>query len=57
VYALGKTFQRLRKGGIYGNFVCLENGQEYRIYAVPRLWRLSLWLGKGELVDLTDEDI
>jgi len=57
VYALRKTFQRLRKGGIYGNFVCLENGQEYRICAVPRLWRLSLWLGKGELVDLTDEDI
>lgn len=36
IYALGKTFLKLKKGGIYGNFYCEEDGNEYWITGVKK---------------------
>ncbi len=32
----GKSFQRIKRGGIYGNYRCLEDGNEYWISGVKK---------------------
>lgn len=46
IYFGGKTFERLRKGGIYGNYACLEDGNEYWISGVKKDGTNRLW-GSG----------
>lgn len=36
IYFNGKTFHRLKKGGIYGNYYCEETGDEYWISGVKK---------------------
>jgi len=36
LYHGGKTFHRMKKGGIYGNYYCEEDGNEYWITGVKK---------------------
>jgi hypothetical protein len=36
IYHDGKSFHRLKKGGIYGNYWCPEDGNEYWITGVKK---------------------
>jgi hypothetical protein len=47
VYYKGKTLHRLRKGGIYGNYVCVEDGNEYWISGVKKDGSNRHWAGGG----------
>jgi hypothetical protein len=51
IYADGKTFHRIQKGGIYGNYWCVEDGNEYWISGVKKdgTNRLAAgWIKKGK---------
>jgi len=36
IYFENKTFQRIKGGGIWGNYYCLEDGNEYWISGVKK---------------------
>ena len=36
IYFKGKTFHRIKRGGVYGNYRCAEDGNEYWISGVKK---------------------
>ncbi len=53
IYYKGKTFQRIKGGGVFGNYVCLEDGNEYWISGVKKRGSNRHWAGGGPVVDTT----
>ncbi len=43
----GQSFQRIKRGGIYGNYRCLEDGNEYWISGVKKDGTNRHWAGGG----------
>ena len=54
IYYKGKSFERIAGGGVYGNYVCLEDGNEYWITGVKKKGNNRHWVGAGPVVDTTD---
>jgi hypothetical protein len=51
LYALGKTFQTLKGRGVYGNYRCLEDGNEYWISGIKKRGTNRHPFGKGPTTD------
>jgi hypothetical protein len=51
LYALGKTFERLKRGGVYGNYRCLEDGNEYWISGIKKRGSNRHRFGKGPITN------
>lgn len=49
IYFKGKTFERLKRGGIYGNYICVEDGNEYWISGVKRRGSNRHQFGSGPI--------
>jgi hypothetical protein len=53
IYYQGKSFRRIEGGGVCGNYVCLEDGNEYWITGVKKRGSNRHWAGSGPVVDTT----
>ena len=53
IYFDGKTFKRIKGGGTYGNYRCLEDENEYWISGVKRRGSNRHRYGSGSIVDRT----
>jgi hypothetical protein len=53
VYYKGKSFRRIEGGGVYGNYVCPEDGNEYWITGVKKRGSNRHPAGSGPVVDTT----
>ncbi|HVX83968.1 MAG TPA: hypothetical protein VH253_04055 [Phycisphaerae bacterium] len=52
LYALGKTFERIKRGGIYGNYRCLQDGNEYWISGIKKRGTNRHRFGQGPITNL-----
>jgi hypothetical protein len=50
IYYNNKTFSRIPKGGIYGNYYCEEDGNEYWISGVKKEGNNRHWAGTGKII-------
>ena len=61
VYYKGREFRRIQGGGVSGNYICVESGDEYWISGVKKRSTNRHWAGGGDIVlevpeqDLADE--
>ena len=55
VYYRGKTFQRIKGGGLLGNYRCLEDGNEYWISGLKKRSGNRHWSGGGPVIDNTGD--
>ena len=53
IYFDGKTFDRIKGGGIVGNYRCLEDGNEYWITGTKKNGEDRHWAGGGPVIDTT----
>ena len=49
IYYKSKTFERMKGGGVYGNYVCVETGDEYWISGVKERGTNRHWAGGGPI--------
>ena len=54
IYYAGKRFQRIKGGGVAGNYIDVETGDEYWISGVKKEATNRHWAGGGEIQ--IDED-
>lgn len=54
IYYRGRQFQRIKGGGVSGNYYDVETGDEYWISGVKKAGTNRHWAGGGEIV--IDED-
>jgi len=54
VYFQGKTFRRIKGGGVAGNYYCVEDGNEYWITGVKKDGSNRHWAGGGP-IEVIDE--
>jgi hypothetical protein len=54
IYYRGKRFQRVKGGGISGNYFDVDSGDEYWISGVKKTGTNRHWAGGGEI--LIDDD-
>lgn len=58
IYFGDKTLQRIRGGGTSGNYVCLEDGDEYWVSGVKKRGTNRHWAGSGDVVlQVTPEEL
>lgn len=55
VYFQGKTFHRIKGGGIYGNYRCAEDGNEYWISGVKKRGSNRHPHGSGPVIQSRDD--
>ncbi len=54
----GKSFSRIKRGGVYGNFRCLEDGNEYWISGVKKDGTNRHWAGGGPVtIEVPDDQL
>lgn len=53
IYYGGRTFTRIKGGGIYGNYRCVEDGNEYWISGLKKRGPNRHWAGGGPVIDNT----
>ncbi len=53
IYYRGKTFTRIKGGGVYGNYRCAEDGNEYWISGLKERSSNRHWAGGGFVSDNT----
>jgi hypothetical protein len=49
IYFAGRSFRRIRKGGMIGNYFCNEDGDEYWISGVKKRGSNRHWAGGGPI--------
>jgi hypothetical protein len=49
IYFKGKTFERIKGGGVIGNYRCIEDGNEYWISGVKKRYTNRHWAGGGKV--------
>ncbi len=49
IYFKGKTFERIKGGGIYGNYRCVQDGNEYWISGVKKRGTNRHDFGSGQI--------
>ena len=55
IYFEGKTFNRIKGGGVYGNYLCVEDGNEYWISGVKKRGTNRHVFGGGPVKGATTE--
>ena len=54
----GKSFSRIKRGGVYGNYRCLEDGNEYWISGVKKDGTNRHWAGGGPVtIEVSDDQL
>lgn len=51
IYYKDKTFRRIKKGGIFGNYYCVETGDEYWISGVKKRGCNRHEFGSGPIIE------
>lgn len=57
IYYRGRSFARIPKGGIYGNFACIEDENEYWISGVKARGSNRHIFGSGPVLDTTNPGV